>query len=189
MDLQHINVKLPLLEPGSLDWDTIIRVFHSWIQDQVCEELLIDVADYRHVSSGPGIILIGLEANYSLDNKENRPGLRYNRKAITTGSNLDRIRQSINSAFLASRRLEEDLRLRGVLQFDRREFEIFINDRYLAPNTVKTYEAVSPILGTFLREATNARDHTLEWNPDCRSLFGVKVRSREAIDLERMPAT
>ena len=49
-------------------------VFHQWIRDSVCPEMLIDVADYRHVPAGPGVMLIGHEANYSLDNRENRLG-------------------------------------------------------------------------------------------------------------------
>ena len=55
VDLQHINVKLLLSNAEDLDLDGVIPVFHSWIQDQVTDELLLDVADYRHVYGGPGI--------------------------------------------------------------------------------------------------------------------------------------
>src|SRR5205807_2486817 len=85
IELQHINVKL-LLEGGD-DLDPVIPIFHSWIQNQPFGELLIDVADYRHVHHGPGIVLIGHEADYSLDQTDGRLGLRYNRKAPLPGSN------------------------------------------------------------------------------------------------------
>ena len=56
MELQHVNVKLFLEKPKNVDLDALIPVFHAWVQDQVCEELLIDVADYRHLNGGPGVI-------------------------------------------------------------------------------------------------------------------------------------
>ena len=50
MDLQHVNVKLrhrgQRREP---DLTPLIPVFHDWIQGQVFGDLLLDVADYRHV--------------------------------------------------------------------------------------------------------------------------------------------
>src|SRR5712692_2262165 len=81
MELQHVNVKLLVKTPQEVDLEPLIPVFHGWIQDQVCEELLLDIADYRHVYAGPGVVLIGHECNYSVDNTDNRLGVRYNRKA------------------------------------------------------------------------------------------------------------
>src|SRR5215467_12966631 len=105
MDLQHFNVKLFVDQPETVDLAGFMAVFNSWIQDQVSEELLIDVADYRHVHAGPGVVLIGHEANFSLDNAEDRLGLLYNRKAPLPGSNTDRLRQAVRAALLAAQRL------------------------------------------------------------------------------------
>ena len=63
----------------------LIPVFHRWIREQAMPELLIDVADYSHVPAGPGVMVIGHEANYSVDNRENRLGLLYNRRAALEG--------------------------------------------------------------------------------------------------------
>ena len=63
VQLQHLNVKIFAQEPASIDLAGAIPVFHRWIQENVCEELLIDVADYRHVPAGPGVLLVGHEAN------------------------------------------------------------------------------------------------------------------------------
>ena len=72
MELQHINVKL-LLDPATeADLEPLIPIFHNWIQDRLCPELLLDIADYRHVHAGPGVVLIGREANYSVDNTDDR---------------------------------------------------------------------------------------------------------------------
>ena len=36
----------------------IIPVFHKWIREQSIDELLIDVADYTHLPSGPNALLV-----------------------------------------------------------------------------------------------------------------------------------
>src|SRR6266568_7946018 len=128
LELQHINVKLPLLDLESIDLDPVIPVFHRWIQGQVCEELLLDVADYRHVQGGPGILLIGYEADYSLDNTDSRLGVRYNRKAVLDGNNQERLIQAALAVLTAALRLQEDTRLDGKLYFNGHDIEIFVND-------------------------------------------------------------
>ena len=81
MQLQHVNVKLLLQNAEGARLEPLIPVFHSWIEHQNGDELLIDIADYTHVPAGPGVVLIGHEGNYSVDNTGNRLGVRYNRKA------------------------------------------------------------------------------------------------------------
>jgi len=57
INLQCVNVKLLAKDPEDVDLEPLIPVFHNWIQGQVFEELLLDVADYRHVHEGPGVVL------------------------------------------------------------------------------------------------------------------------------------
>src|SRR5439155_6372034 len=149
IELQHINVKLLLRNPEDVDLDPLIPVFHSWIQGQVCEELLLDVADYRHVYGSPGVVLIGHEADYSVDKTDNRLGVRYNRKAVHEGSNQERVAQAARAALTACQRLERDTRLNGKLHFNGQEIEICVNDRLLAPNREETCEAVKPDFHAF----------------------------------------
>ena len=85
--LQHVVVKIPVdgdlgVEPGEL-----IPVFHRWVATQAMPELLVDVADLRHVPAGPGVILVGSEADYSLDHSGGEWGLQYRRKNVVDGSN------------------------------------------------------------------------------------------------------
>ena len=56
------------------DLEPLIPIFHGWIQDQVSEELLLDVADYRHVPAGPGVMLIGLEGGLQRGQHRRPPG-------------------------------------------------------------------------------------------------------------------
>lgn len=182
MELQHVNVKLLVQNPEEVDLEPLIPIFHSWIQAQVSEELLLDVADYRHVAEGPGVVLIGHQANYSVENTDNRLGVRYNRKAALDGSNQDRLRQAVRSALSACQRLESEPGLNGKLRFNGQEMELFINDRLLAPNRDETREAVEPELRAFLQKLFGGSEYALRYNSDPRRLFSVFVTSSRAFD-------
>ncbi len=177
VELQHINVKLLLSNAEELDLDQVIPVFHSWIQAQVTEELLLDVADYRHVYGGPGIVLIGHEADYSLDNTDNRLGVRYNRKTVLQGSNEERLAQAAQAALGACQRLEQDTRLDRKLHFNGQEIEILINDRLLAPNRKETWEALEPDLQAFCEKLFGGNEYSLSFANDPRRLLTASLKT------------
>lgn len=178
IELQHINVKLLLQDAQALDLDPVIPIFHSWIQQQVADELLLNVADYRHVQAGPGIVLIGHEADYSLDNADNRLGVRYNRKAILEGNNQDCLAQAARAALAACQWIQQDKRLDGKLNFNGQDIEIFINDRLLAPNDTATREALRLEFQTFAEKLFGGSEYTLS--------FGSESSSAEATDPRRL---
>src|SRR5882724_7078916 len=105
--IQHVRVKIFARQPAPADLGAAIPVFHRWIQDRVCPEMLIDVADYRHVPNGPGVMLIGHEANYSLDQTKGRLGLLYSRKQAG-GDARQNLQQAYTAAGAACRRLEAE---------------------------------------------------------------------------------
>lgn len=183
MELQHVNVKIPVEGELSVAPRLFIDVFHQWIREGVFDELLIDVADYRHVPAGPGVMLIGHEADYSLDNAGGRWGLRYNRKAPLAGSNEDRFAQALRSAAGACRLLETHFASDGPLAFSRREFELFINDRAMAPNTPATWAACQPELSAFVEGLLGHGEFTMEKQCDSRSRFGVMVTAARPFEL------
>jgi hypothetical protein len=179
MELQHVNVKFLVSDPQSVDLEPLIPVFHRWIQGQVCEELLLDIADYRHVPAGPGIVLIGHQADYSLDNTNNRLGVRYNRKASFDGTNLDRLGQAACSALKACQRLEAEAALQGKIRFNGRDIDLFINDRMLAPNGEETRQRFDPELKAFFDTLFRGSDYSLTYDTDPRHLLGVSVRASQ----------
>jgi hypothetical protein len=179
MQLQHVNVKLLVQNPAEADLEPLIPVFHSWIENQNGEELLIDVADYTHVPAGPGIVLIGHEGNYSVDNTGNRLGVRYNRKAILDGSNQDRLTQATRAALMACQRLEEEPRLAGKFRFNGQDIEIFINDRLVAPNSAATREAFDADFQLFSRKLFRGKEYSISYGQDPRSLFTAFLKAAQ----------
>jgi hypothetical protein len=177
MDFQHVNVKLLVKDPEGIDLEPLIPVFHTWIQDKVFEERLLDIADYRHVHHGPGVILIGLEGDYSVDNTDGRLGVRYNRKAGRNGGNHERLKQAAHAALNACQRLEAESSLGGKLRFNGQDVEVFINDRLLAPNREQTRTAVVPEFKDFFDQLFRGAEYSLSYSEDPRQLFGVTAKA------------
>ena len=186
MNLQHVNVKLFARDPEKIDLEPLIPVFHSWIAGKVCDELLLDVADYRHVADGPGVMLIGLQADYSVDNAGGRLGVRYNRKAAIEGDSQEGLRQATHSALVAFERLQADQRLAGKLAFDGQEIEIFVNDRLVAPNTEATRDAHRAEFQKFFSKLLRGAEFSLTYDTDPRRLFGLTAKSSKPFTVAQL---
>ncbi len=183
MELQHINVKIFAENPEIVDLQVFVAIFNNWIQRQITPELLIDVADYRHVHAGPGVVLVGHEANYSMDNAENRLGLRYNRKARVEGTNHARLFQAAHAALAASRRLEEENRFK----FNANEIQIIFNDRLLAPNTSAALRATEDELKVFFDTLfAGAQFSIAQPSPDLRERLSVYINTSAQFNLEML---
>ena len=177
MELQHTNVKLFIDPASQLDMAALIPVFHRWIQEDSGQhlpgqELLIDVADYRHVPQGPGVLLIGHEADYALDESEGRRGLLYNCKASQPGNNRDRLRKALSATLRAALRLEADATLPG-LRFSRQELRVLVNDRLLAPNTKPRYQDLVRELLDLLQDLNPRFQHV----EDARERLSVDIQT------------
>jgi hypothetical protein len=181
MELNHVNVKLLVKDPEGVKLAPVVPVFHSWIQDQVYDEQLVDVADYTHVPGGPGVILIGLEGDYSVDNTDTRLGVRYNRKAMLEGSNQDRLNQAARAALNACQRLEEEPGLEGKLRFNGQDVEVFINDRLVAQNQEETREKLKPEFEKFADRLFGAGRYSLSYNEDPRRLLTVFLKASQPV--------
>jgi hypothetical protein len=176
IELQHVNIKL-YLNNADADLAPVIPILHSWIQDQIFAELLIDVADYRHVHHGPGLMLIGHEADYSLDQTDGVLGLRYNRKSPIAGTNLERLKQAARAALLAAQLLERDTRLNTKLSFNGQDLQLIINDRLLAPNDKTTRDALEPDLQTFAAKLFGHSGFSLSFDTDPRRLLNATIHA------------
>ena len=161
-NVDHVNVKIFARDSTTIDLAGAIPVFHRWIQESVLDELLIDVADYRHVPAGPGVMLIGDQANYSLDCTFDRLGLLYNQKRPSEGTLPDKLLKAFGSALLACSLLEEEPVFRGKLKFDAGQCEVILNDRLLAPNTEQTWEALKPQFGTFFDSLFRTKKYSIK---------------------------
>jgi hypothetical protein len=180
METHKIIVKFFVEDASRVRGEQFVPIFHSWIQQQaIAEHLLIDVADYQHVSGGPGTVLVAHEANFSMDREEGRLGLMYVRKQPAAGELFDRLTQAFRSCLQGCARLEADTQLR----FKTNECVVWLNDRLLAPNNPQTYAAVEPDLRRLVEQLYPNADTHLEHRPHPHRLFEVQIKSSASAPL------
>lgn len=182
MNIQHINVKFYLDNAETLNLADYAAVFNTWIQEQRLEELLIDVADYLHVHHGPGIMLIGHEADYSLDNRAGKLGLLYNRKAQVGGTTQEKLAQAVRAALTAAQILEKE----NGMKFNGSESQVIVNDRLLVPNTLETFEALESDIKSFFNQLYDGAEYSLSHNNDARERFTVHVKTEFSFDVDTL---
>jgi len=184
MELQHINLKFYIENPESLDLEKFHGVFNSWIQRSLTDDLLVDIAEYLHVHNGPGIMLIGHNANYSFDNTAGRLGLLYNRKELVDGTNRQKLAQAAHAVLSAMRILEKENRV----HFIGNEVQLIVNDRLVAPNTAETFVALKDdfesFFGTLFKGSNVTLVHSSLSEP--RARFTIDVRSASAFDIQSL---
>lgn len=185
MDIHRISVKFFLADPASLDLEQVVPVFHRWIQEHRVEGLLVDVADYRHVIDGPGVLLIGNDADYSLDRGGGRPGLAYARKRAFGGDLPATLRQGFRGALEGCRLLESESSLR--LRFRTDEAKVTFLDRLRAPNRPETFEKLKGDIEAVAKKL-HPKGSVTPWGGDSREPFAVRVGGAEGADAAGMIA-
>ena len=178
MVLLRVQVKFFVENPAALDLPAFVGIFHRWIQQNSVPGLLIDVADYKHVHEGPGILLIGHEGDYSLDMTGGRPGLLYTRKRKVDATLQDQLRQAFQLAQTAVDLIEAETPLR----FKKDQAEIRFADRLLIRNEPATLDTLRPDLAAVLSEIYGDVTPTLSvTSTDPREVFTVRVQLSEVL--------
>ena len=171
--VQRIALKLFLDEGAVLSPRDVVPVFHRWIQTRAVDGLLIDVADYTHLPTGPLVLLVGHEGRYVLDRGGDRLGLQYVRTQPLDGPLETRLRTVAGMLLRAARLLEDDPALAGPVRFRGDEIECVSNDRLLAPNTPDTLSALGPAFESFLARLSGGAPWTLTPHAGPGTRFGL----------------
>jgi hypothetical protein len=175
-EIVRIGAKLYAEDPEAIDLEAFIPLFHGWIQERALDGVPIDVADYGHVPDGPGVMLIGHEADRSLDLGEGRPGALYQRKRDFEGTLEDRLAAAIEAADGLADDIEDDPAVAGV-RFGRDEILLRVTDRLNAPNDDATLEALRPALEAALARTRPGRAAVVERvSEDPRGPLRARVR-------------
>jgi hypothetical protein len=146
------QVKFFLENPESVDLAAFSPVFQRWIQQKALKGQLIDVADYRHVFEGPGIVLIGYDSDYFAESRDGRFGLLYTRKRQLDGDVQTQLHASLRFALDACQLLEADTSFNPRLKFRADEIEIRFPDRLHLPNQPESFDLVKDAVGIVLAE-------------------------------------
>jgi hypothetical protein len=146
MNIQRFCLKFFAASSTQVDDAIFIDIFHEWIRLKRLSGVLLDVADYRHVPDGPGIMLISHEVNFAMDYAGGRFGLLAQRKLGPGETHQVRLLDLVRATLSFGALLEVDPRLAGRLRLEAGRFHYMSNDRLLAPNTEAAFAALRPDL-------------------------------------------
>lgn len=192
MDCVKIDLKLFLDDAADVELEAFIPVFHRWIQAQDWEDTLIDVADYRHVPNGPGVILVAHDAQYAMDTSDGRIGLLYSRRRETHASHqhirsmTQRLHSVVRSALTTCQRLEAEATLPRPLRFRGNELLLRFNDRLAAPNTAQAYDALRECLEPLLVQLYPGAPPQVDRVEDPATRLSLSIKADESSDVETL---
>jgi hypothetical protein len=173
------QVKFFLDMSNPIDGALFTGVFQRWIQENALGELLIDVADYRHVFQGPGTVLIGHESDYTLDKRDGRMGLLYTRKRQTTEDVAAQLRTALQRTLKAADLLEREVAFKPALKFNISEIEVRFVDRLNFQNNPTTFDSIKDEVTAVLSEFYGAYPVQIEQvQGDPRDLFALRVTAQ-----------
>ena len=183
MDLQKVGIKFFAEENNQVKLADFIPIFHRWIQESLLDDVMIDVADYSHVYSGPGILLISHEGNYAIDETKNKRGLTYYKKRGENVS-LDNLLVSVGvKALRACQLLEQEETIKGRINFSSDQLQIYANDRLIAPNSEDTYKEIEPKVLTFLEKLYPGQEYKIKRENDAKERLCITVNVADNIDI------
>jgi hypothetical protein len=178
------QVKFFLDTSSPIDGALFTGVFQRWIQDNALDELLVDVADYRHVFQGPATVLIGHYSDYTIDNRDGRLGLLYTRKRQTTEDVAAQLRSSLQRTLKAAELLESEAAFAPALRFNISEIEVRFLDRLQFKNSTATFDSIKDDVTAVLNEFYGAYPVQIEpVQSDPRELFALRVTAQGAVGL------
>lgn len=185
MSIPHrIQLKFYINDADTVDIEQFINVFHSWIQQQkITDTMLMDVVDYKHLPDGPGIILIGAQADYGID-KFGPLGLLYTRKREMADTFEQSLRLALGQAVTAAKLIEADTDVR----FSTTAVDVLLADKLVAPNTDEAFNQFSgDILTVFAATLDNGEMITVERvDNDPRLPLHVRVQLPETTTLDEL---
>jgi len=186
MQAKRLDVRVFASRADGVKLADLIPVFHGFIQKKTIEdELLIDVADYSHVVDGPGVLLVGHEAQYGFEQSQGRMSLLYSQRRANVDGFEAALRYSLLHALRAASLLQNEDSLRGKLRFGGQEIGVRINDRLAAPNTPETWKQVEPaarkVLGAVL-----GNDLSLEPAPPNGGLFTLHAKAASPASIDTL---
>ncbi len=177
---KRIGIKFFAKNPEVVEIEDFTAVLQRWIQDRVLEGLLIDVVDYKHMYEGPGIILIGDEADYGMDLRDGRLGMMLTIKRHDKESVQDLLRLAFPLILKAATLLETEVSL-NELRFDFSEAKLEFLDRLKYPNTPETWGQIEATLQTFAGDVFKEDVAVSSAHDDPRETFAVWIKAESAV--------
>jgi len=177
MNPHRISVKYYLQDPDTLDSEKLIPMFHGWILHAKVPGMLIDVADYRHMIDGPGVVLIGHETDYAMDMSEGRPGILCRRKRAIESDWDQMLRSLFRNALTACQTIAEEKIFAAPPRCATDEALLVFADRLNTSNTQQACDRLTEQVQPFIEKLYDSAAVNLHRDSlDERSCLGLRIK-------------
>lgn len=189
MDLQQLSVKLFVASSGGrVDQSALIPIFHRWIREHsLRERVLVDVADYRHVHHGPGVMIIAHDAHYGLDEEAGEQGLLYSRKRDEIGPADEKLAHALSQALSACALLEAEDSVQP-LAFAGDRVLVRVQSRLVADNSGASFAELEPHLAALAGRLYPEQGVDIRHVGDPRAPLSAEIRAEGDPGVEALRA-
>lgn len=181
MNALRVSLRFPVTAAPD-DLAAAIPAFHRFIQRGQVEGQLLDVADYRHVPDGPGVMLIAHDVDYGLTDRE----LVVVRKRSGDDLVTTQVRDLLRMGLGAIDAIADDVGLDVTV--DPARFTVAVHDRRLGPRdevAARMRDELAPVVAelygddarvTVVESADARRPATVQVEADPAAATRVLVR-------------
>ena len=181
MNVQALSLKVFVSGKLRFDPELLIPIFHEWIRvGKLPGRLLIDVADYRHVPDGPGVMIIGDGVHIGFDSGEGKPGIVYSMKRDQPGPIGTKLEDLFVSTLTVCKLLLAEPSLSGKISFRTDNMQLAVMSRLYAPNTEETLEAITPSLLRFSKRLYLDQEVRVKLVAPAPAPFSVTLEANES---------
>ncbi|MEO2006943.1 MAG: hypothetical protein ABGY41_22945 [Candidatus Poribacteria bacterium] len=175
MSLNRVDVKLPITNPEDSDHAAYTRILTRWLKAD--ESRWMDIADYAHVPSGPIVMIVGADAQFSVDAAKGELGVLYSHRGELDGDDAARVASVLRTTLqlIDDLEREDDCPIR--IRTDR--VDVAVNDRAAYPNDADTAAAFVETVGAAVTAVFGSAAESVEHvgDPDQRLTVRVTLAS------------
>ena len=182
-NLQRIQIKIACDAPPAFKLDPFLEIFGRWRSEKEHPAQWVDLADYAHMSRGPGVVLVGHRCSLSMDLSPPVPGILYSARKGLSGSHAERIASAFEWCLELAQRLTGEKEFPASVRLRPDWIEIRFTDRLETPNEVGTAEELRPALRRVL-DLLIAPGYDLIQQTDPAGYCGFSIRAKKAEPLE-----
>ncbi len=186
MNLQRIQIKLFADAPAGLRVEPFLEIFGRWRHEKDDPAQWVDLADYAHMSRGPGVVLIGHRISIGFDLDAPHPGISFTARRGMTGSHSERISAALRWCLEISKRLAAEKEFPTNVSVRPGEMELRFTDRLEMPHTAATDAALRPAVTEALDALFGSGAYSLTPENDPGECYGFRVTAKNPVTLDQL---
>ena len=185
-NFQRIQIKILADAPPGLSLEPFLEIFGRWRHEKDNPAQWVDLADYAHMSRGPGVVLIGHRISIGFDTDAPQPGILFTARKGMSGSHGEKISAAFRWCLELAKRLAAEKEFPANVRLRTGEIELRFTDRLATPNTASTDAELRPAVTQALNALFGPGAYTLTPETDPAECYGFRVLASKSESLDAL---